>query len=245
MVITVAVVGSTATSWSGGEALTTVLNGIDHTTFHRDRSREQALRRQLGLADDDVIVGAVGRAEPQKRFDLLLESFALLKAGEPHLKLLIVGAGSCLGGLQAQAARLGLGDSCRLMGNRTDIAELHHAFDVFVQSSDYEGTPNAVLEAMAFESPVVATSAGGTAEIVRDGIDGLIVPIGYVPALADAVRSVLRDPYAARVRAASARRRVETDLSFETRMHAVEAIYADLFQQRSRNDASRLVTEGT
>ena len=230
---------------ANGDAVTTILNGIDHTTFHRDRSREQAVRRQLGWAEDDVILGAVGRAEPQKRFDLLLESFALLKAGEPRLKLMIVGAGSCLGALQAQASRLGLGDSCRLLGNRTDIAELHHAFDVFVQSSDYEGTPNAVLEAMAFESPVVATSAGGTAEIVRDGIDGLIVPVGNVRALADAVRSVLRDPYAARIRATSARRRIETDLSFETRMTAVEAIYVDLFQQRSGTDASRLVAAGT
>jgi glycosyltransferase involved in cell wall biosynthesis len=143
------------------------------------------------------------------------------------------------------AARLGLGDSCRLLGNRTDIADLHHTFDVFVQSSDYEGTPNAVLEAMAFESPVVATSAGGTAEIVRDGIDGLIVPIGDVGAIGGAVRTVLHDPFAARARATSARRRVETDLSFETRMAAVEAIYVDLFQQRSGADASRLVTAGT
>ena len=230
---------------ASGDAVTTVLNGIDHTAFHRDRSREQPIRRQLGLAEDDIIIGAVGRAEPQKRFDLLLEAFAALRAGQPRLRLMIVGAGSCLEALQAQATRLGLGDSCRLLGNRTDIAELHHTFDVFVQSSDYEGTPNAVLEAMAFESPVVATSAGGTAEIVRDGIDGLIVPIGDVGAIANAVRTVLRDPFAARARATSARRRVETDLSFATRMSAVEAIYVDLFQQRSRADASRLVTAGT
>jgi len=227
------------------DAVTTVLNGIDHTAFHRDRSREQAARRRLDLAEDDLVIGAVGRAEPQKRFDLLLEAFASLRTGHPRVKLLIVGAGSRLGALQDQAARLQLGDSCRLLGHRTDIADLHHAFDLFVQSSDYEGTPNAVLEAMAFESPVVASSAGGTAEIIRDGIDGLIVPIGDVRALADAVRSVLLDPEAARARAVSARRRVETDLSFETRMGAVEAIYVDLFERRSRADASRLATAGT
>jgi glycosyltransferase involved in cell wall biosynthesis len=140
--------------------------------------------------------------------------------------------------------RLGLGDSCRLLGNRTDIADLHHTFDVFVQSSDYEGTPNAVLEAMAFESPVVATSAGGTAEIIRDGIDGLIVPIGDVapsPARFGPFCTIHLRLAPARRR----RRRVETDLSFETRMNAVEAIYDDLFQRRSRADASRLVTAGT
>ncbi len=232
---------------ASGDAVTTVLNGIDHTAFHRDRSREQAIRRQLGLAEDDVVIGAVGRAEPQKRFDLLHRSVCgaesrttSSEAADRRRRQLPRGAA------RPRPTRLGLGDSCRLLGNRTDIADLHHAFDVFVQSSDYEGTPNAVLEAMAFESPVVATSAGGTAEIVRDGIDGLIVPIGDVRRHRPArFGQCLRDPFAARARATSARRRVETDLSFETRMAAVEAIYVDLFQQRSRADASRLVTAGT
>ena len=98
---------------------------------------------------------------------------------------------------------------------------------------------------MALESPVVATSAGGTAEIVRNGIDGLIVPTGHSPAIVDAITSVLRDPDAARARAASARRRVETDLSFEARMNAVEAIYVELFKARSGAKTSRLATART
>ena len=227
------------------EAVTTVLNGIDHRAFRRDRSREQTVRRQLGLVEDDFVIGAVGRVEPQKRFDLLLQAFASLKTSYPRMKLMVVGDGSRLGALQDQATRFGFGDSCRLLGNRTDIADLHHAFNVFVQSSDYEGTPNAVLEAMAFETPVVATSAGGTAEIVRDGIDGVIVPIGDTGRLARAIASVLGDPDAARARAASARRRVETDLSFDARMSAVEAIYVDLFRRRSAADATRLAAART
>jgi glycosyltransferase involved in cell wall biosynthesis len=158
---------------------------------------------------------------------------------------MIVGDGSRLGALRDQASSLGLGDSCLLPGNRTDIANLHHAFDLFVQSSDYEGTPNAVLEAMAFESPVVATSAGGTAEIIRHGIDGLIVPAGNPQAIVEAIELVLRDPGAARARVSSARRRVETDLSFETRMGAVEAIYDELFQRRSGANTTRLATART
>jgi glycosyltransferase involved in cell wall biosynthesis len=161
------------------------------------------------------------------------------------MKLMVVGDGSRLGALREQANRLGLGDSCRLLGNRTDIVDLHHSFNLFVQSSDYEGTPNAVLEAMALESPIVATSAGGTAEIVRNGVDGVIVPTGQVRPIADAIESVLRDPEAARARAASARRRVETDLSFEARMTAVEAIYVELFQRRSSANAARLATART
>jgi glycosyltransferase involved in cell wall biosynthesis len=227
------------------ERVRVVLNGIDHTAFRRDRSREQAARRDLGLVEDDFVVGAVGRVEPQKRFDLLLEAFASLRMRHPRMKLLLAGAGSLLGELRGQVSRLGLGDACQLLGNRTDIANLHHAFNLFVQSSDYEGTPNAVLEAMAFESPVVATRAGGTAEIVRHGIDGLITPTGDSGAIVDAIESVLRDADAARARTASARRRVETDLSFDARMNAVEAIYVELFQRRSGANTNRLATART
>src|SRR5207244_1863204 len=181
----------------------------------------------------------------QKRFDLLLEAAAALRPRYPRLKLIVAGAGSRLEELREQARQLNLGNACQLLGNRTDIAVLHHAFDLFVQSSDYEGTPNAVLEAMAFETPVVATSAGGTAEIVRHGIDGLIVAPGDSRAIADAIEAVLCDPGAARTRADSARRRVETDLSFEARMNAVEAIYVELFQRRSGANATRFATART
>jgi glycosyltransferase involved in cell wall biosynthesis len=95
----------------------------------------------------------------------------------------------------------------------------------------YEGTPNAVLEAMALETPVVATASGGTAEILRDGRDGLIVPCGDAAAIARAIERVLTDRVAAEARKASARARVETDLSFETRMRAVEDVYEQLFDR--------------
>ena len=227
------------------ERVSVVLNGIDHTAFRRDRSREQTVRRELGFLDDDFVIGAVGRVEPQKRFDLLLDAFASLRMLHPRLKLLVAGAGSRLAELRDQARRLELGDACQLVGNRTDVANLHHAFNLFVQSSDYEGTPNAVLEAMALESPVVATSAGGTVELIRNGLDGLIVPTGSSRAIVEAIESVLRDPDHARARAAAARRRVETDLSFEARMNAVEAIYVELFRSRSDANTTRLATART
>jgi len=226
-------------------AVTTVLNGIDHTAFVRDPARQPAVRRAMGFEETDFVIGAVGRAEPQKRFDLLIEAVAGLTPRYPRLKLVIVGDGSRLDELRNQAGRLGLATACQLLGNRTDVVDLHHAFDAFVQASDYEGTPNAVLEAMALETPVVATSAGGTAEIVRHGIDGLVVPIGSAGVIAAALETVLRDPDSARSRARAARRRVETDLSFATRMSAVEAIYVELFQQRSAANTTRLAAART
>ena len=209
------------------DRVTTVLNGIDHRIFRRDPLRRAAERSRLGFADDDIVVGAVGRLEPQKRFDLLIDSVVQLQKRWPNILLAIAGDGSLRASLQAHADSR-LGNRCRLLGHCDDVIALHHAFDVFAQSSTYEGTPNAVLEAMALETPLVATSAGGTAEIVRQDIDGLVVPPENEPALTDALAALLADPAAARRRATNARHRVETDLSFDARMKKVERIYEEL-----------------
>jgi glycosyltransferase involved in cell wall biosynthesis len=211
--------------------ISVVLNGIDHLAFRRDPSRVDGARVQFGVRDGQVVIGSVGRLEPQKRFDLLIDAFADLAADRPDLRLLIAGEGSQRSVLEAQIAARNLGQRCRLVGHTQDVAGFHHAIDVFVQSSAYEGTPNVVLEAMAFESPVVATRAGGTAELVRDGIDGVLLDSGSAEQLRESIARVLDDPSGARERALSARRRVETDLSFESRMRAVEAIYDELVRR--------------
>lgn len=215
--------------------VTTVLNSIDPDAFHRDVTREPFMRRSLGLPDDAVVLGAVGRAEPQKRFDLLVEVFAELAASRPRLHLVIAGDGSTLPALQAQVAALGLlAARVHLLGHRTDVPALHHAFDVFVQASDYEGTPNAVLEAMALGTPIVATKAGGTEEIAFDGVHAWLTGCGDRPALAAAIAAACDDPARAHAFAAAARTRVETELSFKRRVGKVERIYEDLVAATER-----------
>ncbi|MBS1817554.1 MAG: glycosyltransferase [Acidobacteria bacterium] len=226
---------------ANAERITTILNGIDHRRFRREPERAPAIRAALGLTPDDFVIGSVGRAEPQKRFDLLIEAFAQLRTAGRRLRLLIAGDGSLREALAAQVARLGLQDAVMLLGHRTDVADLHHAMDLFVQSSDYEGTPNAVLEAMALETPLVATDVGGTAEVARSGQDAVIVAPGSADVLVRAIDGAVVDTNGLRVRAASARRRVETVLSFDARMDALERIYTELFeaqQQQGRTAAA-------
>ena len=208
--------------------ITTVLNGIDPRQFRRDPSRVPAARAALGLVADDIAIGAVGRLEPQKRFDLLLEAFAVVHARRPNTRLFIVGDGSQRTWLSQQIQALRLTESCTLVGHASDVRPSHHAFDLFVQSSEYEGTPNAVLEAMALETPIVATDAGGTAELVQDGVHGRILPIGRVDRLIHAMQEALADSNAARKMADRARLRVEGELSFESRVRRVEGIYAEM-----------------
>ena len=216
------------------DRVVTILNGIDHRAFRRLPGTGTDVRASLGFSGSDVVLGTVGRLEQQKRFDLLIDAFAALHAGRPDLRLLIAGDGSLRARLQAQVARLGLGDVVCLAGHRSDIADLHSAMDVFVQSSDYEGTPNAVLEAMALETPIIATAAGGTADIARPSLDAIVVPPGNARALAQAIGEALGNPDAASARVASARHRVETILSFDARMDALESLYVRLQEGRQR-----------
>lgn len=210
----------------------TVLNGIDHRFFRRDRGREAAVRAKFGIAPGQIVIGSLARLEPVKRYDVLLRAFAALWARRPELRLLIAGEGSARAALEQQARQLGLERTCRFLGHHADVVELHHAFDLFVQSSEYEGTPNVVLEAMALETPAIATDAGGTAEIMHDGVHGLLIPHGDPEVIVRAVERTLTDPEAAGRRVAAARARVAGELSFDARMRAVEAIYDELIARK-------------
>ncbi len=210
----------------------TLLNGIDPDVFVRRRDRERQVRAHYGIPEDAFVVGAVGRLEPQKRFDLLIEAFHTVRARYPASRLLIAGDGSLRESLAAQIAAEGIGDSCRLLGQVDDIVGFHHALDLFVQSSIYEGTPNVVLEAMALETPLVATDVGGTEELCVPDVHGIIVPPQDVAALSAAMRNAAGDAAGRRRRAEAARSRVVEHLSFSRRVRALDDIYEELAENR-------------
>jgi glycosyltransferase involved in cell wall biosynthesis len=220
------------------ERITTVLNGIDTETFRRDSRRAGLARGSFNLPSSTAIVGSVGRLERQKRFDILIDAVAQLRQQQRDVALVIVGDGSLSSTLHAHARACGVDDVCVFAGHRTDVVDVLHAFDVFVQSSEYEGTPNCVLEAMAVETPVVATTVGGTAELMADRVDGLLVPPHNPEALATAIGAVLDDREAAARRAMAARQRIEREFSFDTRMRKVEQIYEALIDSHARTTAA-------
>ena len=224
-------------------AVDVVLNGIDPDHFHRVPERRAPARASLGIDPGDFVLGGVGRLERQKRFDLLIEAAARLQRRWPNLRLLIAGDGTLRSELESCAGTSGLGERCRLLGHMSDVVTFHHALDLFVQSSDYEGTPNAVLEAMAMETPVIATDAGGTAELVSDGVHGRVIQRGSAVVLAGAIEELLASGETRQRFARQARSRVEQELSFAARMRKIHAIYRELASMRPQ--AVRFSNVGT
>lgn len=207
------------------EAIRLIPNAVDANWFRRDPSHVQPCRERWGFHSGDFVIGGVGRLETLKRFDLLLNAFARIHRDFPQTRLLLAGEGRQRGALGKLAEELGIATACRFVGHCSAMTDVYHALDMYVQSSDTEGTPNVVLEAMAMEVPIVATDAGGTTDVFTPDEDGLLVPTGDPEAIADAMRRTLSQPEESRRRAVSARRHVETELTFARRMKKVESVY--------------------
>ena len=183
-----------------------------------------ALLQALGVdvPIDGHLVAAVARLEPQKGIAVLLEATARLVTDFPRLHVVVMGDGSLRGQLESLARQLGLAGRVVFTGSVPRAASYLPAFDVFCLPSLDESFGMAIVEAMAAGCAVVATRVGGVPEVVRDGVDGLLVEPEEPEALAQALRYLLASPDAlARMRRA-ARRRYET--SFTSRRMASETL---------------------
>lgn len=143
-----------------------------------------------------------GRLDKQKRFDLLIDAFGKVCDEFPDYTLEIYGVGALQEKLQAQIDALGRQDKIQLMGRCEDVPNTIKTASLFVLSSDYEGLPNALMEAMVLGLPVISTDCGGggARALIEDGVDGLLVPVNDVDALAEAIRKNLADPEGAKLR---------------------------------------------
>jgi glycosyltransferase involved in cell wall biosynthesis len=142
-----------------------------------------------------VAVVTVGRLQPQKAHEHLIDAAALLAARHPDLavRYLVVGEEPRQAELEALAAAAGLAGRMRFLGARRDVPSLLAAADLCCLTSRYEGFSNVVLECLVMGVPVVSTDAGGVREAIEEGRSGWIVPVGDVAGLADRIASLARD----------------------------------------------------
>jgi glycosyltransferase involved in cell wall biosynthesis len=183
-----------------------VPRGRDATLLgRRTPERRRAARAALGLDQDAPVLLAAARHEAQKGLETLVEAVARVLMVEPEARLLVAGRdGAQTARLHADVQRLQLGHAVRFLGTRDDVPELMCATDVFVLPSRWEGLPGTVLEAMALETPVVASDLPMVREAVTEETARL-VPVDRPPLLADAILEVLGDQAEAVARAGRAR----------------------------------------
>ena len=202
-------------------------NGIDTVRWRRQNGKP-VLRRELGLTDREILVGTVARITFDKDLPTFFEVARHVKKRVPGARFVIVGDGYGreLERAREQAARLGLADIVSFTGHRSDLLDIYASLDLFLMTSLTEGLPNTVLEAMAMGVPVVSTDVGGVPELIRNGQDGLLCPVGEADQLADAVCTLLDAPGRRREMAVNARQRVEEKFDFGRRVRILEDIYA-------------------
>jgi sugar transferase (PEP-CTERM/EpsH1 system associated) len=196
--------------------------GVEVDVF--DQSRSEA-RREIGIDSSIRVAIIVARLFPEKNHLLLLEAFVEVARRFEQAKLLIVGDGVEEDRIRVEIARLGLEDKVVMLGVRRDVARLLAAADVFVLSSDREGLPIAVLEAMVAGLPVVSTRVGDLPVVLSDGETGRLVPPQNACALASALAEVFDDAEGARRMGARARQIVAERFSLEAMIDRHAALY--------------------
>lgn len=205
--------------------LRTVHSGIDLKRFDVG----PLPRGDLGVPDGAPLAGNVAALVGHKDHATLLDAVPHVLKQLPEFRLVIAGEGPLRAALEAQIAHLGIGNAVRLLGQRNDVPRLLRALDVFVLSSREEGLGTSILDAMACGVPVVATSAGGIPEMVRDGETGLLAPVGDAAALAAALVRALNDA-ALRARiTAQAGRLLHAHFTADVMARANLDVYNELF----------------
>jgi glycosyltransferase involved in cell wall biosynthesis len=184
-------------------------------------------RHTLGIPADAPVILAVARLTVQKGHATLLMAIPTILAAHPNACFLLVGDGPEADRLKCIAKNVAPGGAVRFLGWRGDVPDLLAAADLLLLPSLFEGLPLVVLEAMAAGLPVVATRIGGTLEAVSDGMTGLLFDPGDSAGLANAVRTLLADPLAAKEAGQAGQRRFADEFHF-TRMAAeTHRLYAE------------------
>lgn len=187
-----------------------------------------AARRQLDLPDGALVVTTVGRLTAIKNHELLLDAVRQIAAATPRATFLVAGDGDLRQPLEARARALGVAERVRWLGWRRDLATIYGATDVFALTSRNEGTPVALIEAMAAGVPGVSTDVGGVADVISDESLGLLVPSDSPEALAAAVTRLLADEPARREMGARARQAVVHRYDVKRLVSDIDMLYRSL-----------------
>jgi glycosyltransferase involved in cell wall biosynthesis len=208
-------------------------HGVDAVALRAAAGDRAATRAALGLAPDEPVAVQVANFRREKAHEVLVAAAKALRDRGTPVRFLLVGQGQRQQEITDLVAAEGVGDVVTILGFRDDVAAIVAASDLLVLSSDHEGLPVAVMEALTLGVPIVSTRVGGMPEAVTDGVEGLLVPPRDPEALADAVARVAFDAdLRSRLGAAARERAAAFDASVATRR--IEDVYRAALAARHR-----------
>ena len=217
-----------ASMWRGQRRRAEVLvHGIDVDAIGKLTEDRAAVRAELGVGDDVVLVGTVANYHPKKDWPNLLAAARIVADRGLPVRFCAVGQGPLEAEVEARHHELGLQDSVILTGYRADAVRLMAACDCFVLASAWEGLPVALMEASALGLPIVATRVGGIPDAFHDGVDAILVPPHSPEALADAIGALAADPERRRELGRAARCRA-ADFGVGRAVVRLEAVYREV-----------------
>jgi glycosyltransferase involved in cell wall biosynthesis len=208
---------------------------VDLAAF--DPLHRYSARAALGIADDQVLIGWVGRLDPKKNVEDFIEAAALVHATHENARFVVVGGPDAFMPdyalrLKELAVQRGLQDVLQFLGDRKDVEALLSAFDIFAWLSRGEGMPHVIAEAGAASLPVIATPDNGALQQIEDGISGLFVPFNDPAAVAEQMRRLIASPDRRRALGSALRQKVETTYSVEAVMPQWQHLVDDVIRER-------------
>ncbi|MGI5842682.1 MAG: glycosyltransferase family 4 protein [Candidatus Xenobium sp.] len=220
------------------DKLTLIPEALELSRYQATRSPRE-VRAELGIPQDALLVGSVGRLEPAKGHAYLLEAFHLVLQRIPQARLVLVGRGYLEEELRRRIHELGIQEQVILAGFRDDLIDLLGALDVFALASLYEGLGVATMEAMAMSRPTVCTGVGGVPDVVVDGQTGYLVEPRAPAQMAERLVELLSDPEKAWKMGQAGRRRVEEHFRVEDSNRKLHCLYQNLLMGRRRRKRIR------
>ncbi len=203
----------------------TIHNGVDAEQYHADPAARQRARQELGYTGEHVVCGMAARLVVDKGHEFLFRATAKLLKDVPNLRLLVLGHGKLEAHLKQLAGELGIGKIVNFAGYRNDMDYVMQAFDIgLLPSIGCEASSFSLMEQMATERPMIVSNHGGSKEIVRDDIDGYVVPAATIDPLETALRKLATSSAARTEMGRSARQRVLSD--FTVRVFAQRTLEA-------------------
>lgn len=193
-----------------------------------DPKKGSIKRLELGVGQDEVLVGSVGRLTPVKGHELLICAAHMLLARGWKIKLLLVGDGPLYCALKTLSESLNIEQNTLFVGHQDTVEEFILAMDIFVLPSVHEGIPLALLEAMALRRPVVATQVGGIVEVIDHGVNGKLVLPGDSVALANSVEELIENPSLAAKLARAGQDRIREEFNAEVMAERTAGVYKEL-----------------